>query len=66
MRIVLAGYEGEHVMPDDCRVAEWEATGGYALIADDDDEAVGRANKKRERLWFSPHCKDQKQASLFA
>jgi hypothetical protein len=66
MRIVLAGYEGEHVMPDDWRVAEWEATGGYALIADDDDEAVGRANKKRERLWFSPHCKDQKQASLFA
>jgi hypothetical protein len=55
MRIVLAGYEGEHEMPDSWRVHEWEATGGYALIGDD-DEAGGRANKGRERLWFSPAC----------
>ena len=55
MRIVLAGYEGEHEMPADWRVIEWEATGGYSLIGDDDD-AAGRANRKRERLWCSPAC----------
>ncbi len=65
MRIVLAGYEGEHVMPDSWRVHEWEATGGYALIADDDEHAIGRANKKRERLWLSPACADASEPTLF-
>jgi hypothetical protein len=55
MRIVLAGYEGEHEMPTTWRVQEWEAVGGYGLIAES-DEATGRANKGRERLWFSPAC----------
>jgi hypothetical protein len=55
MRICLAGYAGEHEMPSDWRVEEWEATGGYGLISDD-DESTGRANKGRERLWFSPAC----------
>ena len=54
MRIVLAGYEGEHEMPPTWRVQEWEAVGGYGLIAGDDGD--GRANKKRERLWFGPAC----------
>lgn len=56
MRIVLAGYEGEHEMPPDWRVHEWEALGGYALIADGTTDAKGRDNKLRERLWFSPAC----------
>ena len=55
MRIVLAGYEGEHEMPGDWRVSEWEAAGGYALQGD----TTGRANKKRERLWMSPHCLEE-------
>ncbi|MDE2426753.1 MAG: DNA adenine methylase [Elusimicrobia bacterium] len=55
MRICLAGYSGEHEMPKSWSVFEWEAAGGYGLISDD-DEATGRANKWRERLWFSPHC----------
>jgi hypothetical protein len=55
MRIVLAGYSGEHEMPGDWRVEEWEAVGGYGLISDD-DESTGRANKGRERLWMSPAC----------
>jgi DNA adenine methylase len=54
MRICLAGYEGEHAMPDDWRVHSWEAVGGYGLIAD--EEGTGRQNKGRERLWFSPAC----------
>lgn len=55
MRIVLAGYEGEHDMPSDWHVDEWEAIGGYGLISQD-AEQTGRANKKRERLWCSPAC----------
>jgi hypothetical protein len=54
MRIVLAGYEGEHVMPDDWRVMEWSAVGGYGLEGDTD--SPGRANRHRERLWCSPSC----------
>ena len=67
MRIVLAGYEGEHHMPKDWRVHEWKAAGGYAL-QDEDGEQVGRANAKRERLWFSPACPDHRaeSAPLFA
>ena len=55
MRIVLAGYEGEHKMPPTWRVIEWEAVGGYGLIAKD-ESSTGRANKGRERLWLSPAC----------
>ena len=55
MRIVLAGYQDEHQMPDEWRVEEWEAVGGYGLISDD-EESTGRANKGRERLWLSPAC----------
>ena len=54
MRIVLAGYDGEHDMPSDWRVHEWQATGGYALSAGED--GVGRENARRERLWMSPAC----------
>lgn len=54
MRIVLAGYEGEHEMPSDWRVHEWKAVGGYGL--EGDENSAGRANRNRERLWFSPAC----------
>ena len=65
MRIVFAGYEGERVMPDDWRTVEWQAAGGYGLISSDEEE-VGRANRKRERLWLSPACvKSSSQRSLF-
>lgn len=61
LRIVLAGYEGEHAMPSTWRVAEWKATGGYARGGD----GRGAANRDRERLWFSPACLDARQGSLF-
>jgi DNA adenine methylase len=64
MRIVLAGYQGEHEMPSDWRVEEWEAVGGYGLISDD-SESTGRANKGRERLWFSPACCGEERFPLF-
>jgi DNA adenine methylase len=54
LRIVLAGYDGEHneLTEHGWRVVEWKARGGYGSQGDGD----GRANAKRERLWLSPHC----------
>jgi DNA adenine methylase len=63
MRIVLAGYDSEHEMPNDWRVVEWKATGGYGLQGD--EESGGRLNRGRERLWCSPHCLRPSQGSLF-
>ncbi len=53
MRIVLAGYSGEHesLEASGWSVTEWEANGGYGNRSD-----VGKANAKKERLWSSPHC----------
>jgi hypothetical protein len=63
MRIVLAGYDGEHKMPDDWRTVEWKAQGGYGSQGEGD----GRTNAAKERLWLSPHCIDaEKAAGLFA
>lgn len=61
MRIALCGYDGEHnILSDkhgwDC--VTWEANGGYA----NGGNGNGKANKKRERIWFSPNCM---QAGLF-
>ena len=50
MRIALCGYEGEHEMPETWRVLAWKQAGGYARAE------RGRANRSRERIWFSPHC----------
>jgi hypothetical protein len=55
LRIALAGYDGEHTMPDNWTVLEWKTRGGYASVSDDEDSA-GKANCRRERIWFSPHC----------
>ena len=51
MRICLAGYEGEHVMPADWLVYSWNAGQGYG------GQVTKKSwNGKRERLWFSPNC----------
>jgi DNA adenine methylase len=65
MRICLAGYDGEHAMPDDWDVVEWKAKGGFGSQSETDDG--GRANARRERLWFSPACikVEKAQRSLF-
>jgi len=61
MRIVFAGYEGEHQFPGwDC--VEWKAHGGYGSQG----EGVGRDNAVRERLWFSPACLPRIQHDLFS
>lgn len=62
MRVVLAGLEGEHDMPRDWRAVEWKARGGYGSQR----EGGGNDNRRRERLWLSPHCLDAtRQPSLF-
>lgn len=64
MRICLAGYDGEHNMPDSWSVVEWKAKGGFGSQGDDD--GMGRANSARERLWFSPSCiKPELSRTLF-
>lgn len=62
MRICLAGYEGEHAMPDTWECVAWKANGGYGSRSKRHDNP----NARRERLWFSPHCLDpRRQPSLF-
>lgn len=51
MRIALCGYAGEHEMPDTWSVVQWKAHGGYSR------SERGKANRERERIWFSPHCR---------
>jgi site-specific DNA-adenine methylase len=47
LRIAVCGYQGEHDFPADWRCIEWTATKGYSKDG---------KNKKKERIWFSPHC----------
>lgn len=50
LRIALCGYEGEHAMPESWACVPWKAHGGYSR------SARAKANRERERIWFSPHC----------
>lgn len=49
-RIALCGYDGEHDMPG-WHVYHWTATASYKSSRGDQN-----GNRKRERIWFSPHC----------
>lgn len=59
-RIALCGYHDEHDMPAVWDVFEWAAHGGYS-----NNNSAGNDNKRRERIWFSPHCLRQQQSGLF-
>ncbi len=59
LRICLAGYEGEHKMPNDWEVFAWNAGEGFGGQA---KERTG--NGKKERLWFSRHCLKSEQQKL--
>ena len=54
LRIALCGYEGEHEMPDSWEVVAWKTGGGYNCQSRDASR-IG-VNRKKERIWFSPHC----------
>lgn len=53
LRIVLAGYEGEHDMPETWRKVAWTANLTYSS---GNGEGQNEKNRTLERLWFSPHC----------
>jgi hypothetical protein len=58
LRIALCGYDGEHEMPSTWTEHAWKAARGYA--------SADNENRKRERIWFSPHCLQlEQQRSLF-
>lgn len=63
LRIVLCGYDGEHEMPGGWHCHAYSATGAYVGKGE-----TAQANRHRERLWFSPHCRpiDLHHAALFA
>lgn len=63
MRIVLAGYEGEHVMPSDWRTIAWTTAGGYGSQG---GTGRGSTNRTRERLWLSPHCLGKVDRCMFS
>lgn len=56
LRIVVAGYDDGREIPDGWRVVERVEKKGYG--------AATNANRKRERLWLSPHCLGGEQAGL--
>ncbi len=60
LRIALCGYDGEHAMPRSWRVHAWKAHGGYGV------RNPANQNKRRERIWLSPHCLPfEQQRELF-
>lgn len=59
-RIVLAGYWEEHesLLAQGWTAQRWKAQGGYANNAQNGKtDNPGKANRKREALFFSPHCR---------
>lgn len=60
MLICLAGYDGEHAMPEDWTAHRWKARGGFGSQGD----GRGRENAAKETLWFSPACNPPKQETL--
>ena len=51
-KIALCGYAGTWDAPEGWEVFKWAANGGYANSGD----GVGKKNKTRETIWFSPAC----------
>jgi len=58
MRIVLAGYGPEHEqhMPASWRTHAYSASAAYQTTAQTNGNQGNQANRRLERLWFSPHC----------
>lgn len=60
LRIALCGYEHpEAVFPEGWTEIAWKASGGYGR------SERGKANARRERIWFSPGCLQPEYLPLF-
>jgi len=55
LRICVAGYDDGRDVPEGWVTVAWDAN-DRARGAGYGNRGEGRANAKRERLWFSPHC----------
>ena len=66
-RIVIAGYYDEHkeLINEGWRIHRWSASGGYGNIAGSKKDSQGKKNRHRETLFFSPHCGEAGQKTLF-
>ena len=62
LRIALCGYDTEHVMPKGWDNVHWKTKGGYS---NQSDSSRAKENTRRETIWFSPHCLNTRQKSLF-
>ncbi len=62
LRIVLAGYDGEHNALEEIgwTAVAWKAAGGYGSQG----KGRGRDNAGRERLWCSPHCLVERETEI--
>lgn len=61
LRIALCGYaQPDAVFPAGWVEIPWKASGGYGSRSE-----RGRANARRERIWFSPGCLQVGQGRLF-
>jgi DNA adenine methylase len=62
LRIVLAGYDGEHnhLEQHGWRVHAWKTSGGFG----GGRGGRGDENASKERLWFSPHCCDHQRQGV--
>jgi DNA adenine methylase len=64
LRIALCGYMGEgHEELEDLGwvVVRWRTAGGYG----GGRGGTGDANRHRETIWFSPHCMNDREPTLF-
>lgn len=64
LRIAVCGYttpEIDALFPPSWERYRWQTNGGYG----NQGNGQGRANSKRECVWFSPHCDRQAQMALF-
>lgn len=63
LRIAYCGYE-DAVMPDGWTCFSWQANGGMGNQRKGEEK---NENKKREKIWFSPHCvkKEELQLAFF-
>lgn len=60
LRIALCGYDTEHAEMESMgwTVESWVPNGGYGNTRKENE------NKRRERIWFSPHCLNREQLTF--
>lgn len=62
LRLAVCGYEDGRELPEGWEALAWKASGGFCNVAG----GVGWERSERERIWFSPACREEAaQVSLF-